>query len=377
MLTFVAAAYRRKAKNATGGIKSKDDTQVEIPRLSKEELYKPAPVLDMKPFNIDNANDKNLNTFLLVDKKLCYGEQECSRLPNSVTRLFAQNKSTGLLLRKQTLDMINSIEQEIEKPVSERQNLALHGKPGCGRSATMLQLVSYFKQKDYIVAYLPMILWHLGGEMPYTRNKETGLFDQAKATMEFLKYFSVLNGDNLDKVQGLKELVDFGCKTPENALKSFDALLKELASTKHQKVLFALDMFNGYFADTFYRDEEANILSADKFTLFSKLKDLAKSPALNNGLVLTASTGKLIGRISVEDSIARMNDFLKDAKVKNIDAANFNTEETGKMLELFEKTKWIPSHLMRNPQFVKKFYMATGGNPNQIFDYALFRPLVE
>lgn len=150
------------------------------------------------------------------------------------------------------------------------------------------------ERKDTFVLYVPNVTSWLNGGHPFALNAVTGLYDQPEATQEllnFLQHFhqsSVLNdmklgtkhrlpdGTTLDAGTSFANLLQSGIKSKGNATAAFAALLDELAACRSHRVVVALDMVNGLYADTAYHDTESQRLNATQFTLMRELATFAE-----------------------------------------------------------------------------------------------------
>lgn len=95
------------------------------------------------------------------------------------------------------------------------------------------------------------------------------------------------------------------------------------------KVLLAVDQLNALYRNTYYKDQESQPLSADRFELPKRILDMLSSSDLKNVVRLGA-----IDRSYSQIHSKRFEDMLKDAEVVYSDPLDLsgNSEASGKKL---------------------------------------------
>jgi hypothetical protein len=238
-------------------------------------------------------------------------------------RQFKLTLSTGLLYRQSTHDVISLIEEDVKK---EGRTIALDGKKGFGKSATMFQIISHFKKKDWIVFYVPQLSELVSGLYPY-ESTSRGIYVQQELACKLLKSMLTMNESQLKSLKGptgdsVLKIINEGISNLKKSQSAFEKIMEILSdkSIKRPPVLFALDQVNALFCKTQYADKDSIPLTSDRFAIVRSFYSLFQNVPVNSACLIAG-----------DDSLTQIRSYyfqklLKDAPKLNKDPLDLQVE---------------------------------------------------
>ncbi|GJQ09659.1 hypothetical protein GpartN1_g1450.t1 [Galdieria partita] len=326
-----------------------------------------------------------------------------------------------LMTRPSDLHVINYLKQAQEENISPGESLAqrvgwlLDGRPGVGKSTTLLRAVHWCRRNDWLVMYMPRLFDILNASsslilsQPGTEKVDPWVdclhvdrpVEAFKAVQNMLKAHapqlskiplrlsdnnSVATGNNLG------EWLESGIQQYQHHMKMEDektagrvitdvylGLVEQLKQVTEYPVAMILDEYNFVYGLSPFRDQVRRRFHASAFRMMWPLLDFKKlGQSITNGLVLAATCRsimpykirrKLIAQCSrFPLTLEQRNDQTGEEQMKSLEPFRvyvepFQLEEVKQFLAFYEQSEFIQQH--SESEYVRA-YLKSGGEMDKL-----------
>ncbi|KAJ3304246.1 37S ribosomal protein S23 mitochondrial [Kappamyces sp. JEL0829] len=212
---------------------------------------------------------------------------DVGRFAPSLRRQFQLTKTTALLFRECTLELIATVGSQAK---NSDMTIVLDGDKGVGKSSSLLHLALHYKALDWIVLYFPNVARWTSGKYEYeSTNDQT--YIQPTLAAQILRDMLAFNPASLAAVSSpskefanLAAFVAAGAENIKTAQDVLEQVLDHLFTPglERPNVLVALDQANALYSRTQYSDKESVPLTADRFVIASKFHSILSSSQMEN-----------------------------------------------------------------------------------------------
>ncbi|EME31515.1 hypothetical protein Gasu2_44350 [Galdieria sulphuraria] len=369
----------------------------------------------------------------LLDEKKRVAEQNAGFLdlkliPEDLPRLVDiryhdLKENFFLMTRPSDLHVINYLKLAQEENLSKGDSLAkkkvgllLDGRPGVGKSTTLLRAVHWCRRNDWLVMYMPRLFDILNASsslilsQPGTEKTDPWVdclhvdrpVEAFKAVQNMLKaHITQLskiplrlpsNDDSVENGNNLAEWLQSGIKQYQHHMKLEDektagrvitdvylGLVEQLKQVTEYPVALILDEYNFVYGLSPFRDQVRRRFHASAFRMMWPLLDFEKlGQSLANGLVLAATCRslmpykirrKLIAQCShFPLTLEQRNDQTGEEQMKALEPYRvyvepFQLDEVKQFLALYEQSEFIQQH--SESEYIRA-YLKSGGEMDKL-----------
>ncbi|KAJ7576845.1 mitochondrial ribosomal death-associated protein 3-domain-containing protein [Mycena floridula] len=284
-------------------------------RLTDSVLQPPTETLNLPEFS---ASQHLLNRVVRFETSET-GPRRWYGVPKSTYiehRLLSQPASVVREITLATADLMDDALNE----GSMENRFVLTGKPGCGKSYTLMQAVHHCHLNDWIVIYIPRAQNLVNSTTMHSYDLRTQTYIQPEFAQQLLKRIYEVNkkhfhdrGENkglrltrnysaqgfaelsgatrkdVNKGSPLVEVVSIGIESTQFAASALQFVMIELGSQNSIPVLLAIDSFQSLYCQTLYRDPHFARIRSYHLAIPRLLLEFASGQRLfRNGAVLGA-----------------------------------------------------------------------------------------
>lgn len=200
-------------------------------------------------------------------------------LPKSLAKQFASESRPRTLIRPQTLEVLDMLDNARSTSSSSALTNTLFNAPvGYGISTLMLQAFSYALESSWLVIYLPRSLTFVDSSSPYAYSEKHKVYLQPDLTKRILQCILNVNKDRLNKIvledgpftlagrggkiekgTQLASIIQQGLQSdisPDDLQTVFEIVFRTVVQQREIPVLLAVDGVQGLFSKTLYRDPD-------------------------------------------------------------------------------------------------------------------------
>ncbi|KAJ2723723.1 hypothetical protein GGI07_002432 [Coemansia sp. Benny D115] len=315
--------------------------------------------------------------------------------PGTLDTDFGLFGQAALLHREFT----EQLAQRLEEPKSSARAVVVDGEEGAGKSAELMKLAAMAHARGWITVYAPNTLNWVNSSRPYAPVSNTGNYVQLELALELLRSTLVLSREALAKVtlgsevtlgkrvlaanSTLADLADFGVQTPVLAQEALDALLSVACAQTQVPVLLALDSVNVLWCQTAYRDQQDNVLGAERLRLVQAFRPYFENRAVALGCAVGA-TSYLEKRFMPRDLRLRLNpprmvplanpEVAKDSAVVRpqtetpfdvLRVGRLSGAEAQGLIQYYHDTRVVSMPVSQ--ELVSRYWVVSGGNARKLF----------
>jgi len=329
--------------------------------------------------------------FYSIDKKIIQNNLS-ENVPKKFKELSKALSEHTLMLRKPALKIIHQLEN-----TDTSNKFVIYGPQGCGKSMSLLHVLHYAIQKDWVIVYIPngfrLVDSQTATEVQSCQWRP-GRFDQPKESLIWLNSFRQLNFNYLqnnsttqeykwgkremtEKGRPLLELIDQGISRSLYANDAVGAILKELRINTSTNILFAVDSFNGLYERSSHK-VDGKMVDAQNLSLVHHFKKLM-SPSYNLGdrssyVFALSQSGQYMGtKLTdlLEEDLLLNNEALEDlGEFHHIKMENYNQREFEAIMKFYKSKNWLTRDL--SDSLLNEVHFLTGGNGASVSKYAAF-----
>ncbi|KAJ2848361.1 hypothetical protein IWW36_003342 [Coemansia brasiliensis] len=359
--------------------------------------YEKLPKLHVETLNSRTAISEHAGKIMQIDGSFLQGIGK-EHYPGYLGNDFKLFGVPALLYRKFTQDLVDQFNAYKEQ--GPKRASVLDGKNGIGKSAELMKLASVAASSGCIVIYAHSTVPWVNSSRPYAPQSHNDQFMQLEITSGLLRSIEAVSKDALKKVplgkalvigkrnlseqHTLADLVSFGIHTPALAHDVLEHFLDLVSTQTKVPVLMAIDEVNTFWCSTLYRDQQDQILPANRLRLIRSLLPFFEGEkTLAKGWVLGA-TSYINPRFMPKELNKKLNPP-PTAPLANPELAN-NPKilasqpslpfDTIKISGLTAVEAWVLMHFYHRMNVVStpvtealvaKKWMVSSGNPRQLF----------
>ncbi|KAJ2024527.1 hypothetical protein GGI06_000957 [Coemansia sp. S85] len=350
----------------------------------------PKPKLDF--LSKDTATATRLNTFMQIDEGFLQSTGK-GRYPGHLAADFKLFGKPALLYRQVTQTLVDQMAQNAQ--TAPKRATVLDGLNGAGKSAELLKLAMVAATSGHIVIYGLSTLPWVNSSRPYGPGFKSDLFVQYELANELLRSVSAVSREALSKVplgksvalgkrtlesgKTLADLVDIGLQTPSLSHDALDQLLEIASSQTVVPVFIGLDEVNTLWCKTSYRDQDDNVLPANRFRLAQSFLPFFEDRSLAKGWVIGATSyaevrfmpRDLKTRLCPPPAIPIANpDLARDPGVAElpfdvVKVERLSSPEAWGLMQFYQKANIVTTPVTEG--LVAKKWVYANGNPRQMF----------
>ncbi|KAI8582119.1 hypothetical protein K450DRAFT_229100 [Umbelopsis ramanniana AG] len=393
----LAKAAKQQPK-ATKSFKQKTKTTAESAAAvsaagkNNELFYKSAPIINMNEFLPELITDDALNKVFALPEDVTTS-LEVFKYPKFLEKEFNLLNKASLVARQSSLDLVNKIDNATSAS-SESTRIILTGELGSGRSAVLLQAVSFALSRKWLVIYIPTASVYTNGSSSYAPIQGSNQFEQPALASSLLQKIKNVNDHILKEIlltkdyhidrhsalkgTSLSKLLDIGIKDQYTAQKVFEVLLEEAGNTS-TPTLLAVDEINALYTKTAYHDTDSQVLDAHRLRLPRTILDyFAGNKQFKAGAVVGAMSDHLTNiksfglevalGLQVPDAYSQLpTETIALAKgVERLDIKPYTDAEAKTVLDYYHMAQVVfeePSEML-----LKKKMVTSNGNPRKFFN---------
>ncbi|KAJ2057588.1 hypothetical protein GGI17_005563 [Coemansia sp. S146] len=380
-------------KKEAGSKRTRSGTSTSVNLSAANPAYytdPPKPKLDL--LSKDTATASRLNTFMQIDDGFLQNTGK-GRYPGHLAADFKLFGKPALLYRQVTQTLVDQMAQNAE--MAPKRATVLDGQNGAGKSAELLKLATVAATSGHIVIYALSTLPWVNSSRPYGPGYKSDLFVQHELVNELLRSVVAVSRDALNKVplgksvtlgkktlesgKTLADLIDLGLQTPSLAHDALDQLLDIARTQTVVPVFIGLDEVNTLWCQTSYRDQEDNILPANRFRLARSFLPFFEGQSLAKGWVVGATSYAEV-RFMPKDLKTKLNpptaipianpDLVRDPGVGELSfdvlkVERLSSAEAWGLMQFYQKANIVTTPVTEG--LVAKKWVYANGNPRQMF----------
>ncbi|TFL01013.1 mitochondrial ribosomal death-associated protein 3-domain-containing protein [Pterulicium gracile] len=311
----------------------------------------------------------------------------------------------GSVVRDITVNVARALD-EAAGMSSEGTRVVLTGRPGCGKSVTLLQSVEYCKSQDWIVLYIPRGIELVNSSSNHVYDLRTRTYLQPYASKQLLMRLITANASALAELKTTEKhdltplsggaggaakevaVIEAGeplVKLAEVGTRDFmrygavvlEKVMWELSQQEQFPVLLAVDEFQAIYCKTQYRDPNFAGISSYHLSVPRMLMEFASAKrTFKRGAILTAisSSPQYITPLELEDALALSNRlppspyYKRSATLTSYTEGLVNlpvperlsVEEAAGVYGVWNKDKAILPDSLHDENFLAKYSEASG-----------------
>jgi len=228
-------------------------------------------------------------------------------LPKNLIVEFRVLSKPCSVVRDVTLNVLERLDAASQTS-SANTRIVLTGKPGSGKSFTLVQAVQYASSNNWIVFYFPRAINTVNSTTAYVYDARTRTYVQSTYAYQTLHRFLTVNSAQLKELTTstditvekkpmipkgtpLTELITLGVKDQTVAPTVLSTVLEELGKQTKYPVLMAVDDFQSLYCKSAYRDPQFERINSYHLSMPRLLLEYASGKK-------TFNKGAFIGAIS-------------------------------------------------------------------------------
>ncbi|RKP06395.1 mitochondrial ribosomal death-associated protein 3-domain-containing protein [Thamnocephalis sphaerospora] len=301
---------QKKAQSFKSKKKQAEDSSADAVTSRRMEAIADAPKIDLREFQPELLDNSVQREVMRLPEEIVKRIGGINGLPKDLGKDLRTTYNSALMVRKETLDLLQLTEAAAKESATDEQSkhlrIVLGGESGVGKSATLLQAVSHCLSTEWFVLYVPNAIQWVDGRHPYAPVSDgANEYTQAKLTQSVLAGVKQMNAEALTKLHttrdhaigatllpkgaSLEQLVDAGIANGAAANGVWQALIDELVTTKELPVLVAVDGLNAFYTPADYHHPDSTQVMPKQLQLVKPLVELFEGQrVLQHGIAIGA-----------------------------------------------------------------------------------------
>ncbi|CAI2166825.1 9531_t:CDS:10 [Funneliformis geosporum] len=356
-----------------------------------EEFYKSAPVIILNDMLPDVFTHENVGKVYQIPEEVV-PKFNVFKFPTSLSKEFALFHRPSLVVRQSSVELISLLKNASTSP-STKNRFILSGSLGVGKSALLVQAISYAMCQPWIVIYIPHAIQYVNSSYPYIKVESTNEFVQPTLAVLILQQIKRVNERYLRNIKlrrshkihrhaiegdkTVSQLLDVGINDPHSAQDVFEIFMEEIGNNSEYPVLLAVDEVNAFYTNSEYRDVDDSLLEVNRLSLprtileyFSGKKDFTYGATIgalsHNFKPFISKTLEIALGLSEASSWKPVSNttWQYTTGLQRFDVKEYTKDEAKAIMDYYYDTA-----IMQQPkeQVFLKYFLATNGNPKKFY----------